>query len=164
MIAANPMMLVVTTVATGIALIITYWDKIKTFFGWVSYAFGLTDEKPTDKKKSEKSENDIVDSTTIMDAVTNGKTEPVAKLPEIKKVDPTQISQDQKAQSQAASAQNYKYANQIPATTNKTVNVTISNFTVNAQNIDEALPKIVDRVREAIRQGVKEDMENSYAY
>lgn len=163
-IAANPMMLVVTTVATGIALIITYWDKIKTFFGWVSYAFGLTDEKPTDKKKSEKSENDIVDSTTIMDAVTNGKTEPVAKLPEIKKVDPTQISQDQKAQSQAASAQNYKYANQIPATTNKTVNVTISNFTVNAQNIDEALPKIVDRVREAIRQGVKEDMENSYAY
>lgn len=163
-IAANPMMLVVTTVATGIALIITYWDKIKTFFGWVSYAFGLTDEKPTDKKKSEKSENDIVDSPTIMDAVTNGKTEPIAKLPEIKKVDPTQISQDQKAQSQAASAQNYKYANQIPATTNKTVNVTISNFTINSQSIDEALPKIVDRVREAIRQGVKEDMENSYAY
>ena len=178
-IAANPIMLIVTAVTTAIALIITYWDKISNFFGWVSYGLGLTDEKPTDKKIAKKSEADNGNGTALIDAVTNGNgnktalinavtnsnTEAVAKLPEIQKVDPLKAAtKTTDTQTAIAGTKSYRVAqSQIPASS-KTVNVTISNFTINSQSIEEALPRVKDKIVAIVREAANEGMENSYAY
>lgn len=46
----------------------------------------------------------------------------------------------------------------------KNVNVSMPNITINSANLDESLPTITEKVRAAIMAGVKDDMENSYAY
>lgn len=164
-IAANPIMLIVTAVTTAIALIITYWDKISNFFGWVSYGLGLTDEKPTDKKIAKNSEADNGNGTALIDAVTNSNTEAVAKLPEIQKVDPLKAAtKTTDTQTAIAGTKSYRVAqSQIPASS-KTVNVTISNFTINSQSIEEALPRVKDKIVAIVREAANEEMENSYAY
>lgn len=59
-------------------------------------------------------------------------------------------------------------AKDIPLQTNvrneKNVNVSMPNITINSANLDESLPTITEKVRAAIMAGVKDDMENSYAY
>ena len=46
----------------------------------------------------------------------------------------------------------------------KNVNVSMPNITINSANLDESLPTITEKVRAAVMAGVKDDMENAYAY
>lgn len=46
----------------------------------------------------------------------------------------------------------------------KNVNVSMPNITINSANLDESLPTITEKVRAAVMAGVKDEMENSYAY
>lgn len=152
---ANPIGLVIAGVAAlvGLAYVVyKNWEPIvdwfKGVFGWLGDAIGSFFGK-TDKLKAEVKKDE---SATV-------KVEK-EKEKELPKIGDALKAKQSEAVTEKSDFSSFKTA----PTQNKTVNVTISNFTVNAQNIEEALPKIVDRVREAIKQGIKDDMENSYAY
>lgn len=149
--AANPIGLVIAGIVAFIAIgaiLVAKWKPIvawfKNVFGkigdFISSIFGKTDKLKAEVKTDEKIDvKEKLEKPKIGDVLTEKQ-----ELSNFKGGDFSGFT--------------------AAPTQNKSVNVTISNFTVNSQNIDEALPKIVDRVREAIRQGVKDDMENSYAY
>lgn len=52
-------------------------------------------------------------------------------------------------------------ANAAPA--GKSITITIQNFTVQAASIDESLPKIIEKVKAALKQAATEEMGDSYA-
>lgn len=152
---ANPIGLVIAGVAAlaGLAYVVyKNWEPIvnwfKGVFGWLGDAIGSFFGK-TDKIKAEVKKDET-------------KTVKVEKEKEkeLPKIGDAFKAKQSETVTEKSDFSSFKAA---PAQ-NKTINVTISNFTVNAQNIEEALPKIVDRVREAIKQGIKDDMENSYAF
>lgn len=167
---ANPIGTVITLLGIVIGLgVVLYknWDSILNWFkeklGFVGELigsiFGKTDKLKADIKKEE--------TDTIKVEKDEKKTEIGSALKDFTSAPSEKINLKSVSEAQGVDSSgitDFKSFTSAPATSNKTVNVTISNFTVNAHNIEEALPKIVDRVREAIKQGIKDDMENSYAY
>lgn len=149
---ANPIGLVIAGIAAlaGAAyLVYKHWKPIvewfKGVFGWIGDAigsfFGKADKIKAEVKK-EENETVKVEKEAEKPQTDNAPKEYAVEQPEKVKIEPFSSA---------------------PSASNKTVNITISNFTINSQTIEEALPRIKDKIVDIVRSAVNEEMENSYA-
>ena len=149
---ANPIGMVIVAIGifAGLAYIVyKNWEPIVQWFkesfsvigDFIGSIFGKADKIKAEVKK-EESKTVKVEKEAEKPRTDNAPKEYAVEQPEKVKIEPFSSA---------------------PSASNKTVNITISNFTINSQTIEEALPRIKDKIVDIVRNAVNEEMENSYA-